>query len=201
MIVKDRMSSPAITAPPSTDTTTALRTMYTRKIHRLPVVDDRGRLIGIVTQRDLLEKSKGSAPISEVMRANPYTTTPEVSLIQVAVLMRDLGIGALPVLDHSQLVGVITESDVFDAFLELLGARRAGTRLIVPMTSLGEGLPRVLQALGTTKVPLTGLTTFAQGGRPAVIVTADEHDPRDLVRALRDAGFEPTLISVQNTAA
>lgn len=84
MLVKDWMTSPVITATPETDTTNALRTMYIHKIHRLPVVDERSRLVGIVTQRDLLEKSTAATPIGEIMTQSPYTTQPDVPATQVA---------------------------------------------------------------------------------------------------------------------
>jgi acetoin utilization protein AcuB len=201
MTVKDRMSRPAVTATTTTKTKDALQTMYVRKIRRLPVVDERGKLVGIVTQRDLFQKGKATTPIGEIMTSDPYSTSPEVSIVQAATLMRTLGVGTLPVLDRGQVVGIITESDIFDAFLELLGARRAGVRLIVPLPDIGGGVAKVLQALAPTGASLTGLTTFVERGRPALILTADERDPRDLVRALSTAGFEPTLISVQEVAA
>jgi len=200
-MVKDRMTSPAITTTPETETRRALQTMYVHKIRRLPVVTERGDLLGIVTQRDLYEKGEAVTPVSAIMTAPLYTTGPDVPLVQAALLMRNLGVGALPVVEGGRVVGIITESDIFDAFLELLGADRAGTRLIVPLPDIAGGVARLLQALGPTGVPLTGLTTYVDGGRPSAIVTADERDPRDLVRAIRAAGFEPTLISVQGTAA
>jgi acetoin utilization protein AcuB len=201
MTVKDRMSSPAVTATPATRTKEALQTMYVRKIRRMPVVGEPGKLLGIVTQRDLYEKGKADTPVGAIMTRNPYTIAPDASIVRAATLMRNLGVGGLPVLDHGQLVGIITESDIFDAFLELLGARRAGTRIIVPLSNLAEGVARVLQSLAPTGAHLTGLTTITEDGRPAVIVTADERDPRDLVRALASGGLEPTLISVQDAAA
>jgi acetoin utilization protein AcuB len=200
MIVKDRMSSPAVTATPATRTKDALQTMYVRKIRRMPVVDDSGKLLGIVTQRDLVEKGKADTPVGTIMTRGPYTTAIDAPIVQAATLMRNLGVGAFPVLDHGQLAGIVTESDIFDAFLELLGARRAGTRIIVPVSNIGEGVVQVLKALAATGAQLTGLTTVTEKGRPAVIVTADERDPRDLVRALTNAGFDPTHISVQDAA-
>jgi acetoin utilization protein AcuB len=200
MTVKDRMSSPAVTATPATKTKDALQTMYVRKIRRMPVVDDQGKLLGIVTQRDLFEKGKADTPVGAIMTREPYTTAIDASIVHAATLMRNLGVGTLPVLDHGQLVGIITESDIFDAFLELLGASRAGTRIIVPVSSIAEGVAKILKALAPTGAQLTGLTTVTEGGGPAVIVTADERDPRDLVRAIMSAGFDPTLISVQDAA-
>jgi len=200
MTVKDRMSSPAVTATPETRTKDALQTMYIRKIRRMPVVDDRGKLVGIVTQRDLFEKGQADTPVGAIMSRDPYTIAIDTSIVHAATLMRNLGLGGLPVLDHGQLVGIITESDIFDAFLELLGAGRAGTRMVLPVSGIAEGVAQILKALAPTGAELTGLTTVTERGGPAVIVTAAERDPRDLVRALKNAGFDPMLISVQDAA-
>ena len=200
MTVKDRMSSPAVTATPETRTKDALQTMYIRKIRRMPVVDDRGKLVGIVTQRDLFEKGQADTPVGAIMSRDPYTIAVDTSVVHAATLMRNLGLGGLPVLDHGQLVGIITESDIFDAFLELLGAGRAGTRMILHVSGIAEGVAQILKALAPTGAELTGLTTVTESGAPAVIVTAAERDPRDLVRALMNAGFDPTLVSVQDAA-
>ena len=200
MTVKDRMSSPAVTATPETRTKDALQTMYIRKIRRMPVVDDRGKLVGVVTQRDLFEKGQADTPVGAIMSRDPYTIAVDTSVVHAATLMRNLGLGGLPVLDHGQLVGIITESDIFDAFLELLGAGRAGTRMVLPVSGIAEGVAQILKALAPTGAELTGLTTVTESGAPAVIVTAAERDPRDLVRALKNAGFDPTLISVQDAA-
>ena len=200
LTVKDRMSSPAVTATPATRTKDALQTMYIRKIRRMPVVDDQGKLVGIVTQRDLFEKGQADTPVGAIMSRDPYTIAIDTSIVHAATLMRNLGLGGLPVLERGQLVGIITESDIFDAFLELLGASRAGTRIILPVSSVAEGVAQVLKALAPTGAQLTGLTTVTERGGPAVIMTAAERDPRDLVRALMNAGFEPTLISVQDAA-
>ena len=200
MTVKDRMSSPAVTATPETRTKDALQTMYIRKIRRMPVVDDRGKLVGIVTQRDLFEKGQADTPVGAIMSRGPYTIAVDTSVVHAATLMRNLGLGGLPVLDHGQLVGIITESDIFDAFLELLGAGRAGTRMVLPVSGIAEGVAQILKALAPTGAELTGLTTVTERGGPAVIVTAAERDPRDLVRALKNAGFDPMLISVQDAA-
>jgi acetoin utilization protein AcuB len=201
LTVRDRMTSPVETATPTMDAATALRRMYERKIRRLPVVDERGALVGIVTLRDVQEKAHGGTPVGAVMTPRPYTTSPQVPLALAAALLRDLGVGALPVIDRGRLVGIITESDIFDAFLELLGAARAGVRLVVPLGDPAQDIARMLRALEGLGVRVTGLTTVTDAGRPAVILTADEDDPRDLARALIRAGFEPSDISVQHTAA
>jgi acetoin utilization protein AcuB len=200
MLVRDRMTAPVITARPETETSAALKLMYAHKVRRLPVVDERGGLIGIVTQRTLYEHGKAATPVGQLMTATPYTTAPEIPIIEAAAKMRTLGFGALPVVDHGQLVGIITESDIFDSFLDVLGARQIGTRLVIPIANVATGVRAIVEALARAKAPLTGLATYIDRHGPSVVLTADEQDPRDLVRALRGAGFEPSQISVQKTA-
>lgn len=199
MLVRDRMTSPAITTRPDAETSAALKTMYVHKVRRLPVVDERGALVGIVTQRTLYEHGKASTPVADLMTPSPYTAAPDTPIVEAAAKMRTLGFGALPVLEQGRLVGIITESDIFDAFLELLGAGRAGTHLVVPVANVAAGVRAVLDALARAKAPLTGVATYIDRHGPEVVLTADEQDPRDLVRALREGGFEPTEISVQKT--
>jgi acetoin utilization protein AcuB len=200
MLVRDRMTTPVITARPETETSAALKLMYVHKVRRLPVVDERGGLTGIVTQRTLYEHGKAATPVGQLMTATPYTIAPQTPIVEAAAKMRTLGVGALPVVDHGQLVGIITESDIFDSFLDVLGARRVGTRLVIPIADVTTGVRAIVEALARAKAPLTGLATYIDRHGPSVVVTADELDPRDLVRALRDAGFEASQISVQTTA-
>lgn len=200
MLVRDRMSSPVITARPETETSVALKEMYVHKVRRLPIVDERGALVGIVTQRTLFEHGKATTPVGELMTPTPYTIGPEIPIVEAAAKMRTLGFGALPVVEHGRLAGIITESDIFDAFIELLGARAAGARFVIPISDVATGARRILDALARVNARLTGLATYADRHGRSVVVTADEQDPRDLVRALREAGFEPSEISVQKTA-
>ena len=76
----------------------------------------------------------------------------------------------------------------------------AGTRIILPVSGIADGVAQILKALAPTGAQLTGLTTVTEMGAPAVIVTAAERDPRDLVRALKNAGFDPMLISARDAA-
>jgi acetoin utilization protein AcuB len=201
MLVRDRMTGPVVTARPDTDTTAALKTMYEHKVRRLPVIDERGTLVGIVTQRMLYERGKAGTPLRDVMTQTPYTISPDLPIVDAATKMRTLGFGALPVVDRGQLIGIITESDIFDAFVELLGEHRAGTRFVIPVSGVPESIRRLVDALAGAKARLTGIATYADRHGPSIVVTVDEQDPRDLVRVLREAGFEPSEISVQKTVS
>ena len=144
MRVGERMTRRPLTVDPETPFGDALDLMRREKIRRLPVVDKRGKLVGIVTEKDLLYASPSPATslsiyelhyllsklkVHEVMTKEVITVTEYTPLEEAARIMADNKIGALPVMRGDKLVGIITETDLFKIFLEMLGAREKGVRL------------------------------------------------------------------------
>lgn len=200
MVVRDHMSTPVITASAVNTVAAALKTMRDHSLHHLAVVDERRKLIGIVTRRDLGGRPAAD-PVSVHMTRTPYVTSPDTPLVQAATQMRDLHVGALPVLDRGELVGIITESDILDDFLELLGTRRPGTRMIVPLVTVVRDIPELLAAVARSGVSVTGLTTLANGHRVWAILNVNTIEPQRLIGALKDAGFSPAQVNILTTAA
>jgi acetoin utilization protein AcuB len=144
MLVKNRMSSPVITTEPDASIMEVLNLMRSKNIRRMPVVDKQGELIGIVSDKDLLNAGPSNATslsvweinylvgkikIKDVMTKAVLTVSGDTPIEQAARMMVDNKVGGLPVMDNNQLVGVITESDLFKILLELMGAREPGVRL------------------------------------------------------------------------
>jgi CBS domain-containing protein len=128
MRVHEHMRPAPITISADADLQSALRMLQERAVRRLPVTDELGHVVGIVTERDLLLATSHyvAAPIEvdSIMRRPVVTTTPDTSLADAALLMVQYKIGGLPVLDdEQQLVGIITESDIFRAFAALIGVQ------------------------------------------------------------------------------
>ena len=123
MLVRNRMSRPAVTVRQDADFQKALALMQEKKLRRLPVVDDDGRLVGIVVERDLLVAAmrylQSRVEIGDVMTRNVVTVGPDTDLNEVARTMLERKIGGLPVVEQGRLVGIITESDIFKRFVEL----------------------------------------------------------------------------------
>lgn len=147
MLVKDRMTVPLVTITPETTVPDALSLMETKGIRRLPVVD-KDRLVGIVTLLDLVRASPSPAtslsiwelnyllarlPVKDVMAKKVVTISPETPIDEAAKLMREQRLGGLPVVSEGKLVGIITETDIFTAFLEMLGVNRGGLRLTLEL--------------------------------------------------------------------
>jgi len=104
--------------------------MRSERIRHLPVLDEQGRLSGIVSQRDLFfsalmqalgfgttthDRMLNRILVKEVMTENVITTTPETQVTAAARLMVDQKIGCLPVVEDERLVGILSESDIVSA--------------------------------------------------------------------------------------
>jgi CBS domain-containing protein len=131
--VRDYMTRDVTTISPNQTLPEAHDLMRKYKIRRLPVVDD-GQLVGILTLGDVREAGASDATslsifelnyllarlkISEIMTRDPLTVSPETGLAEAAKLMLHHKIGGLPVLEGHSLVGIITESDIFRAYVRL----------------------------------------------------------------------------------
>ena len=126
----DLMSRPVRTLGRNDKLSVADAVMRTDRIRHLPVVDDDGRVVGIVSQRDLFfnalvralgfgsttrDRMLESILVKEVMTEDVVTTTPEAEITTAAQLMVDRRIGCLPVVDAEVLVGILSESDIVSA--------------------------------------------------------------------------------------
>ena len=175
MLVGERMSKPVITVRPEMPMPEALDLMHKEHIRRLPVVNKKGELVGIVTEADLLKASPSDATslsiyevtyllskltIDRLMTKKVITVTEDTPLEEAARIMADNGIGGLPVMRGKALVGMITETTLFRIFLELLGARRAGIRVTVSMPDTPGKLAGLTKAVHDLGGNIISLGTF-----------------------------------------
>jgi len=148
------MSRPPITIGPEMSINDALALFKKERIRRAPVIKG-GKLVGIVSEKDLLNASPSPATtlsiwemnyllskltVSEVMTKNVITVAEDTPIEEAARIMADNKIGGLPVVKGARVVGIITETNLFKMFLELMGAREKGVRV----TALIEDQPGTL---------------------------------------------------------
>jgi len=147
VFVKDFMSASPITINADTPILEALNIMRKRKVHQLPVMDH-GKLVGLVTERELLKVSPSPATtlsvfemnyllskmtVREVLVKDPITVEPSCTIEEAALQMRQHHVRSLLVVDGEKLQGIITQTDVFDALIRIFGLHRAGVRLVLEM--------------------------------------------------------------------
>jgi acetoin utilization protein AcuB len=128
MLVVERMTTQPVTITGRTTVQKALQIVEEHKLRHLPVVDDKDSLVGIVSEKDLL-RAKRDDLVQAIMTRDVVTVTEYTALEEAARIMADHKISSLPVMRNGRLVGIITETDLFWIFLELLGAREEGVRL------------------------------------------------------------------------
>jgi acetoin utilization protein AcuB len=128
MLVVERMTRSPVTVTGQTTVQQALDTIAERKLRHLPVLAADGALVGIVSEKDLL-RAGSDERVEEIMTREIVTTTEYTALEEAARIMTDHKISCLPVMRDEKLVGIITETDLFQLFMELLAAREEGVRL------------------------------------------------------------------------
>jgi acetoin utilization protein AcuB len=185
MLVGERMSKPVITISPDMPISDALVLMKKEHIRRAPVVND-GKLAGIVSDKDLLNASPSpvttlsiwemnyllsKVTVSQVMSSNVLTVTEDTPIEQAARIMADNKIGGLPVLRDGHVVGIITETDLFKVFLELLGAREPGVRVTALIEDQPGQLANITEAIASKKGNFIAFGQFTSENPTLKIVT------------------------------
>lgn len=175
MFVEDRMTHPVITVHPETKMQDALNLMHTEHIRRLPVVDKRGKLVGIISERDLLHASPSDVTslsiwelnyllsrvtVDRIMTEEVITIDEGTPIEDAALIMADSKVGGLPVVRAGHVVGIITETDLFKVFLELFGARNAGIRLTALVANIPGELTKLTKAIFELDSIIVALGTF-----------------------------------------
>lgn len=202
MLVRERMTVDPITVELTTPFQEALKLMHTHHIRRLPVVDKTGKLIGIVSERDLLYASPSPATslsvwelnyllskleVQELMKREVFTTTPDTPIEEAARVMVERKIGGLPVIDkYYHVVGVITETDIFKTFVEMLSGGRRGLRLTVRVPPKKQAVVEMVSALYNLGGDILSVNSFSEyeSGEREVIIK---------LRDIRKEQYYPTL--------
>jgi acetoin utilization protein AcuB len=169
------MSHPVLTISPEMSALDAQAFMRREHIRRAPVIHD-GKLVGIVTEGDLLNASPTQATllsvweinylvskikVSQVMSKKVLTISEDTPIEEAARVMIDNKIGGLPVVRDSKVVGIITETDLFRIMLEMLGARQQGVRASVLVPNRAGEIAELSKAIYQAGGNIIALGTFA----------------------------------------
>ena len=209
MLVGERMSHPVITISPDMPVMDALGIMRKDHIRRLPVVRH-GKLVGIVSEKDLLYASPSQATslnvwelhsllskikVSDVMTKDVTTVQVDTPLEEAARILADNTIGGLPVMQDGKMVGIITETDLLKIFLEMLGARETGVRMNVLVRNQPGEIVKLSQAIFKENGNIIALGTFSGDDSSTYNVTLKVvGPPQERLQAI----IEPLVLKVKD---
>jgi len=203
MLVKDRMTRHPLMVEPAMPITTARAYMQDNRIRHLPIVGDGKRLLGLITRSTLTMGVPARVPsfnlldldavlsritVGDIMLRDVATIDEDATLEQAARVMLDRKIGCLPVVEDGIVIGIITESDLLAATMELLGARRPGVRLTALIPDECGSLAGVVNAISNQGGSIMASVTYPSERdklRWAVVIKVDNMSRDQLVRALK----------------
>ncbi len=175
MLISDWMTVEVISITPDRSMMKASKLMKDNDINRLPVVDENGTLVGIVTDHDIKEASPSKATtldmhelyyllseikVKDIMTKNPVTIKPHETIEKAAALMMEKDIGGLPVVDEAhKVVGVITDKDVFKALIQTTGVLHGGVQFGLRLSNKPGGLVPALDFLKDNGARLMSILT------------------------------------------
>lgn len=206
MFVKDFMTPNPVTVTPESSLSDAFALLKEHSIRRLPVVSE-GRLVGILAENDLLKVSPSEATtlsiwemqyllsrmkVADIMKTDLVTVEENAPLEKAALLMKENNVAGLPVLNSSgELVGIITESDIFEALIDVMGLGEKGTRITVELENKPGTLLEAVKIIKEFGLNISSIATFhgRTPGRREVVIRVSTTEPEELVKALKDRGI------------
>lgn len=206
MLVRDRMTRGPITVTPDDLLSHALQLTRANRIRHLPVVGATGRLSGVLSDRDIrlampspldvpdaqrtefLERT----PVAAVMTRRVITASALDTIEDAAKQMYRHRIGSLPVVDEEErLIGILTETDILHAFVEILGGTEPSSRMELALHDEPGELARAMRVIGELRLNIVSIVVSSD--RPRERKTAILHlgtiDPREVLQRLEAEGF------------
>jgi len=175
MIIERRMTRNPVTATPDMSIADASNLMRQEKVHRLPVLDKDKRLVGLITEKDILFASPSPASslsihemayllskltVKKLMSKNVVTINKDTTVEEAARMMVDQDLSCLPVLEGEKLIGIVSKSDMFKILLELFGARHFGIRVSFVVDDKPGTIAKISQALSEQNIDIITFGTF-----------------------------------------
>jgi acetoin utilization protein AcuB len=205
MLVRKKMKKDLITITKDERMTTAKKILKEKNIRHLPVVEGK-KLIGLVSNMDIRKAEASPATslevrelhylldkitIGEIMTRNVITISPDISVEEATTLLHDNKIGCLPVVEDGNLVGIITENDVMEILIAVMGMQEKGSRLEVLLEDKPGALADVTRIIKDHNVNVISVVTDIadEPGRRLVIFKLKTFYFEPIRKALEAAGY------------
>ena len=204
MLVEDMMTTTVHTISPSTTIQQALQKMQHYRIHHLPIVDEHSHVVGMITHRKLMEVFPSTlkdnidtsllhTPVEEIMQKDPMIGHPLDSIEEIALIFYDTPIGCLPIVSNSQLVGIVTTTDLLSTYIELTGAHKPGSKLKIRIADTPGILHQITAVFSDQHINIQNMLVYQDTHYPnfqIVDVRLQTLNPSTIIQQLQKQGFE-----------
>ena len=185
----------------------AMDLLKEHEIRHLPVLKDGEKLVGILSERDIKQASPSPATareireiyslldkvkVKQIMTRRPYTVSSSAPIEEAALIIREKKIGCLPVVDNGKLVGILTETDIIDSFIEAMGVSGPGYRIELALANRPGMLFEVIKLLKDFDVNIVSVATSQHDDRDrkVLVLRVETKNYKLLKAAIKKSGFE-----------
>lgn len=208
MLIREWMTRTVITVTPDTSMMKASKLMKENGIRRLPVIDGAGKIVGIISDRDLKEASPSKATtldmhelyyllseikVKDIMTRDPICVRPDDTVEKVALLMIEKRIGGMPVVDEEgKLIGIVTDSDIFKVLIAITGVRNGGVQFAFELENKPGTLKPIIDAMRELNASIDAILTSDATGSPDTrrvfirIMPMDRAEENRVIDAIKD---------------
>ena len=207
MIVAKRMMRNPVFVDENDSMKKAMDILKEREIRHLPVLKGGDKLVGILTERDIKQASPSPATaleireiyylldkvkVKQIMTRRVFTVSSNASIEEAALIMREKKIGCLPVVDGGRLVGILTETDILDAFLDSMGVNGPGYRVELALPNRPGMLFEVVKLLKDFDANIVSVATASHDdpGMRILILRIETKNYKVLKAAIKKSGYE-----------
>ncbi len=217
MLVKDRMTPDPVVITTDTSLKEALEIVRSKPFRHLPVLDENGKLVGIVTEKSLVYASPISTTalsvfevdyilsrtkVGQIIQGSVISVGPDWPIEEAARVMVDRRIGCLPVVENDKLIGIISDTDIFRVFVEGMGGGHPSLRITVVVLEKVGSLARITSRVVALGGNIYSLGMF-WGERPedrVIVFRLEGVDRETAVQALEADGIQVMHVWEQDAA-
>jgi len=209
MYVKNIMRKDPVTISPEASYLDARALVRERGVRHLPVIDKHNHMVGLLTDRDIREAGPSNATLLSVQELHYLlgklkvvdfmthgdklvTVNPSTMIEKAAQLMHDHKIGCLPVLEGKEVVGIITEADILESFVDVMGLKEKGTRITMALKDEPGKIHGVLTVFKKHEVNLISIVapSYEVEGKRMVVFRIRTQEYEEIIKELEDQGYE-----------
>jgi acetoin utilization protein AcuB len=210
MIVARRMMRNPVFVDEDDSMKTAMDILRDRGIRHLPVLKGGDKLVGILSETDIKQASPSPATglemrevyylfdkvkVKQIMTRRPYTVSPDAPIEKAALVMREKKIGCLPVVEKGRIVGILTETDILDAFIDSMGVRGPGYRIELALPNRAGMLFEVAKLLKDFDANIVSVATAPHDDpeKKILVLRIETKHYKVLKTAIKKSGYDILL--------